>query len=76
MRLPATSAPCSWPVAPRNRPTPRFRAPRAESVPKPPVSPEPLDWQPGHWDWAGNGYLWSPGQYVLAAGHGLNWMPG
>ena len=51
-------------------------APLAEVLPKPPVSPVPLMWQPGHWDWTGSSYVWAPGQYVEAAGHGSNWMPG
>jgi hypothetical protein len=50
--------------------------PLAEAVPKPPVSPVPLSWQPGHWDWTGTSYVWTPGQYVDAAGHGSNWMTG
>ena len=48
----------------------------AESIPKPPVTAEALMWQPGHWDWNGSGYIWAPGQYVPAAGHGSLWMPG
>ena len=47
-----------------------------ETVPKPPVTSEALMWQPGHWDWNGNGYVWAKGQYVPAAGHGNLWMPG
>lgn len=47
-----------------------------ETVPKPPVTAEALMWQPGHWDWNGNGYVWAKGQYVPAAGHGNMWMPG
>jgi hypothetical protein len=47
-----------------------------ESIPKPPVSAETLIWQPGHWDWNGTGYVWAPGQYVPAAGHGYLWMQG
>ncbi|MGE0221961.1 MAG: hypothetical protein AB7F35_07900 [Acetobacteraceae bacterium] len=47
-----------------------------ETMPKPPVSAEPLVWQPGHWNWTGNAYVWAPGQYVPAAGHGPNWRPG
>ncbi len=50
--------------------------PMAETVPKPPVSPLPLVWQPGHWDWTGSSYVWIPGQYVDTAGHGSTWMPG
>ena len=42
----------------------------AETIPKPPVSAETLLWQPGHWDWNGSGYVWQPGEYVPAAGHG------
>jgi len=47
-----------------------------ETIPKPPVSGEQLTWQPGHWNWVNNGYVWLPGQYVPAAGHGPKWMPG
>jgi WXXGXW repeat (2 copies) len=49
--------------------------PQPEMVPKPPVSAVPLTWQPGHWDWTGSSYVWVPGQYVDAAGHGGSWMP-
>jgi hypothetical protein len=49
--------------------------PMAETIPKPPVSPVPLTWQPGHWDWSGSSFVWTPGQYVDAAGHGPTWMP-
>ena len=31
-------------------------------------------WQPGHWNWTGNSYVWIQGQYVDTAGHGPNWM--
>jgi hypothetical protein len=51
-------------------------APMTETIPKPPVSPVPLIWQPGHWDWTGSSYVWVPGQYVDAAGHSGTWMPG
>jgi hypothetical protein len=47
-----------------------------ETPPKPPVTAEPLMWQPGHWDWTGDGYVWAKGQYVPAEGHGNLWMPG
>ena len=47
-----------------------------DPIPKPPVSAEVLMWQPGHWDWTGAGYVWQPGQYVPAAGHGYLWMQG
>jgi hypothetical protein len=48
----------------------------SEVMPKPPITAEPLMWQPGHWDWNGSGYVWAKGQYVPAAGHGNLWMPG
>ena len=50
--------------------------PLAEAMPNPPVSPVPEMWQPGHWDWTGSAYVWVPGQYVEATGHGGTWMPG
>jgi hypothetical protein len=51
-------------------------APLPESIPKPPVSASQMIWQPGHWDWTGSSYVWVPGQFVEAAGHGSDWMPG
>jgi hypothetical protein len=57
-------------------PYPPVPAPLAETIPKPPVTAEPLQWQPGHWDWNGSGYVWAAGQYVPAAGHGSLWMNG
>ena len=50
-------------------------APMSEVIPKPPVSPVPLTWQPGHWDWTGSSYVWVPGQYIDAGSHPPNWMP-
>ena len=55
-------------------PAPPVPAPRADPMPLPPVTPEALIWQPGHWDWTGSGYVWAPGFYVPAASHGGNWM--
>ena len=57
-------------------PYPPAPAALSETIPKPPITAEPLMWQPGHWDWSGSGYVWAPGQYVPAAGHGNLWMPG
>ena len=51
-------------------------APMAETIPRPPVSPDPMIWQAGHWNWTGNGDVWIPGQYVAADGHGNQWMSG
>lgn len=57
-------------------PYPPAPAPMSEVIPKPPVSATPLIWQPGHWDWNGTAYVWAPGQYVPAEGHGSMWLPG
>lgn len=42
----------------------------------PPVSEQPLLWQPGHWDWNGTSYVWAPGTWVPRDGHGTVWQPG
>ncbi|HET6182703.1 MAG TPA: hypothetical protein VFA03_03805 [Acetobacteraceae bacterium] len=47
-----------------------------EVIPKPPVTATPLIWQPGHWDWNGSGYVWTPGEYVPRGGHSDMFMPG
>lgn len=57
-------------------PFPPVPAAMSEVIPKPPVSATPLIWQPGHWDWNDTGYVWAPGQYVPAEGHGSMWLPG
>ena len=55
---------------------PPIPEPIQETMPKPPVTAEPLMWQPGYWEWNGKGYVWRQGQYVPATGHGNLWMPG
>lgn len=57
-------------------PHPPVPAPIAETMPKPPVSAEPMRWRPGYWNWTGSAYSWTPGQFVPAAGAGEKWMPG
>lgn len=57
-------------------PYPPPPAPIVETLPKPPVSAEPLRWRPGYWTWSGNGYAWTAGEYVPAATAGTHWMPG
>lgn len=49
---------------------------RAERVPAPPASTVTLIWQPGHYDWIGSAYLWTPGEWVPRAGHGPLWQDG
>jgi hypothetical protein len=57
-------------------PYPPVPPPQAEVMPKPPVSAQPLIWQPGHWDWNGANYVWTPGAWVPRAGHGSLWQYG
>jgi hypothetical protein len=69
-------ADCAAPSPPAVNPYPPVPALLQEEMPKPPVTAEPLIWQPGHWDWTGDGYTWASGQYVPAQGHGNLWAPG
>lgn len=48
----------------------------SELVPAPPRSDTSLIWQPGHFDWTGAAYVWTPGQWVERAGHGTLWQDG
>ena len=67
---------CAQSQQPGENPYPPIPPVISEAIPKPPVTAEPLMWQPGHWDWGGSGYVWAKGQYVPAAGHGNLWMQG
>jgi hypothetical protein len=69
-------AACTQPQAPEQNPYPPVPPLVSDIQPKPPITAEPLMWQPGHWDWTGSAYTWAKGQYVPAAGHGSLWMPG
>ncbi|MBX5454645.1 MAG: hypothetical protein K6U10_12020 [Acidobacteriia bacterium] len=64
------------PSAPAQPPYPPVPAVKAEKIPLPPVSEDPLVWQPGHWDWNGSTYTWQPGKWVPRAGHGTMWQDG
>ncbi len=64
------------PVVAAAPPYPPVPPPLAEQIPKPPVTPDALVWRPGYWDWNGTSYVWQPGQYVSAAGHGPLWQLG
>ena len=48
----------------------------AETIPLPPVSDEPLVWQPGDWTYLDGSYHYDPGHYLPQAGHGSNWAFG
>ncbi len=49
---------------------------RAENVPAPPPSRIALIWRPGHFQWTGTDYAWTPGEWVDRAGHGTLWQDG
>jgi hypothetical protein len=49
---------------------------REEMVPKPPVTDQLIIWEPGHWDWIGDGYTWREGRYVPLDGHDSHWLDG
>jgi hypothetical protein len=55
---------------------PPIPPPRPDPMPKPPVSARPLIWQPGHWEWTGRSYVWTPGAWVPREGHGTLWQDG
>ena len=64
------------PVGAAYNPYPQPPPVRAETIPLPPVSEQPLIWQPGHWDYDGQGYTWREGRWVERAGHGTQWQDG
>jgi hypothetical protein len=49
---------------------------KVEGIPKPPVSEDPLLWQPGHWDWNGSSYSWREGVWIKRNGRGNQFMEG
>ncbi len=49
---------------------------RAERIPLPPASNATQIWQPGHWDWEGQSFVWLEGEWVPRAGHGPLWQDG
>lgn len=51
--------------------------PIAETIPPPPSgSPYTVIWQPGHYDWSGQGYIWRSGEWVRQVGGLHLWQPG
>ena len=69
-------AACDGPARIAYNPHPPPPAKLTETVGKGPVSSIQLIWQPGHWDWDGNGYVWRAGDYVALEGHGKQWQDG
>lgn len=49
---------------------------RTEVIPLPPVSSVVVIWKPGHFEWNGSDYTWTPGEWVDRAGHGTTWQDG
>jgi hypothetical protein len=59
-------------VAPKEPP-----APQAEVVPDAPQGPPGyFAWEPGHWHWAGLGYVWVSGHYIERPYQASVWVPG
>jgi WXXGXW repeat (2 copies) len=56
-------------VAPRPPPL------RAELVPPPSQPIETVEWRPGHWQWTGHDYAWSPGLYMERPDAHAVWEP-
>ncbi|MBV8652558.1 MAG: YXWGXW repeat-containing protein [Alphaproteobacteria bacterium] len=48
---------------------------RTEVVPPPPQPIETVEWRPGHWQWTGHDYVWSPGQYMARPDAHAVWEP-
>lgn len=57
-------------------PNPPVPVARTETIPLPPVSGTPQLWEPGHWEWAGNGYTWIDGKWIARDGHSTTWQNG
>jgi hypothetical protein len=49
--------------------------PVVETPPPPPPTPGTV-WTPGYWSWNGTGYVWVPGQYVVAPFPDAVWIGG
>jgi hypothetical protein len=51
---------------------------KAESVPPVPAAqtPEYFIWEPGHWHWTGQGYVWIPGSYIERPYPSAVWVHG
>ncbi len=52
-------------------------APQSEVIPPPPEGREKLIvWQPGHWAWVNEVWMWEPGQNVSRPSETSTWVPG
>ena len=50
--------------------------PQAELVPPPSPGMGPVVWQPGHWRFSGNTWVWQNGRYVPPPPGETTWVPG
>ncbi|MDA8050681.1 MAG: hypothetical protein M0002_11850 [Rhodospirillales bacterium] len=58
-------------------PPPPVPPAKSETIPLPPVAGGvPQIWEPGHWDWNGQGYDWVAGKWIPRDGHPTTFMPG
>src|ERR1700709_2586842 len=79
MNLVVTTLPGGRPTAGCTAQVPGFPvvpALPAETRPLPPVSEQPLIWQPGDWVFAGESYRYEPGHYIASTGREHTWVFG
>ena len=55
---------------------PRVPDIQVEVMPRPPVSPTQLTWQPGHWNYVDREFVWEPGRYIPSATGQKAWVGG
>lgn len=52
-------------------------APPPPQMETPPPPPAAVDvWTPGHWEWGGSTWAWTPGQYIARPAPQATWVPG
>lgn len=51
-------------------------APVETVPPPPPYGSQSVLWRPGHWNWTGTAWAWTPGVYVARPQPGAVWVPG
>ena len=51
--------------------------PRSEEIPPPPPGQDSMvRWDPGHWRYTGNDWVWVQGHYIARPSQVANWVPG
>ena len=52
-------------------------APPAARIEVQPTAPDMRAvWDPGHWNWTGDQYVWMPGRYIERPNVAMRWEPG